>query len=80
LDVPILIIEKEHGVEGDSGPRMNSLKMIGFMCPTGIYFLNKPKFRREIKTNACCIKFELKKKDKQKSSPVRRRVRRGPIC
>lgn len=42
LDVPILIIEKEHGVEGDTGPRMNSLKMIRLVRPTGIYyFLNK---------------------------------------
>jgi len=49
MDVPILIIEKEHGAEGDSSPGMNSLKMIRFMCPTGIYFLKKPQFTRETK-------------------------------
>ena len=41
LDVPVLIIKKEHRVKGDPSPRMNSLKMICFVCPTRKYFLNQ---------------------------------------
>lgn len=41
LDVPILIIKKQHIVKRNSSSRMNSLKMIRFMTPTRIYFLNK---------------------------------------